>query len=145
MSDIFYIFVYKLNFMNVELYNTGNDFGKRLTALEIIEETIEFYSADITRRSIKNGICVYAGEDGTKCAYSRCWKEGVWKEEYEDRNPKHEFMPKPDELVDERYKGHSAKFWLELQRLHDNNSHWNETGLTENGKIYVDGLKTSWA
>lgn len=130
--------------MNTELYSTRNDFSKRLTALEIIDETVAFYSADVTRRSKKDGYCVYAGKDGTKCAYSRCWREGVWKAEYEDRNPKHEKMPLPDELVEERYKGHSAMFWKKLQRLHDNDYHWDQTGLTEKGKEYVEIIKNEF-
>jgi len=126
---------------NQNFQNSFESKGIKLTALEIIEETIEFYSADITRRSIKDNKCAYAGDRGTKCAYSRCWKEGVWKEEYEGSNPFNNKMPRPDELVEERYKGHSAAFWFDLQRLHDDAMFWNQTGLTDAGKKYVEKLK----
>ena len=127
--------------MNVELYNEGNDFGKKLTKVEIINETVAFYSADTTRRSKnKDGFCVYAGPDGRKCAYSRCWKEGVYNTEYEDKGPNNADIPEPDNLLQEKYKGHSAQFWLSIQRLHDNDKNWNPNGLTEEGKLSVERL-----
>lgn len=132
--------------MNTELFSNGNDFGKRLTAIEIIDETVAFYSADVSRRSKKeDGGCAYAGKGGTKCAYSRCWREGVWRKEYEDKIVISFSMPKPDELVEERYKGHDPSFWLQLQRFHDNDNYWDEMGLTDEGREYVKQLKRNFS
>jgi hypothetical protein len=113
----------------------------RLTAVEIINETVEFYSADVTRRSVENGYCAYAGTKGRKCAYARCWRDGVWTPEYEGKGPCSPQIPVPDALVEERYRGHSPFFWSSLQRLHDV-PNWNETGLNEAGVLYVEKLKS---
>jgi hypothetical protein len=112
--------------------------NNRLTAVEIINETVEFYS-DTNRRSTDDrGYCFYAGEKGKKCAYSRCWKKGVYRLEYEN-NPVYN-LPDPDELVDERYKCQHISFWAELQSLHDSSKNWNKKGLSEDGRKYVDLL-----
>jgi len=126
--------------MNVELYSEGNDFGKKLTKVEIINETVAFYSADTTRRSIGvykeyGSACLYAGPDGKKCAYSRCWKEGVYDPTFESETAI--TLGNPDELVEERYKGHSAQFWSSIQRLHDKEENWITNGLSEEGESCV--------
>jgi len=114
----------------------------RLTAIEIINETVAFYSADTNRRSKGvGGDCLYAGLNGNKCAYSRCWKEGAYKPEYENCGVISSLLPKPDDLLEERYKGHSMQLWIEIQRIHDKNLNWNANGLTEYGKIMVEQLK----
>jgi hypothetical protein len=116
------------------------DKNKRLSAVEIINETVEFYSADTNRRSTDDsGYCFYAGEKGKKCAYSRCCKEGVYKLEYEN-NTVHNLPIAADELVEKRYKGHSNVFWAQLQSLHDSSRNWNKKGLSEDGKKCVDLL-----
>jgi hypothetical protein len=43
-----------------------------------------------------------------------------------------------DHIFQDRYKGCSYKFWDFLQALHDNESNWNETGLSDMGKNKVD-------
>lgn len=50
------------------------------TKEEIIKETYEYYKADpIGRRSVSStdayGNCLYIGENGQRCAFSRCCKE----------------------------------------------------------------------
>jgi len=115
--------------------------NKRLTAIEIINETVAFYSADTNRRSKSEiGRCLYAGLNGNKCAYSRCWKEGVYDPIFEGKGVIHTEMPSPDELVDEKYKGHSVDFWSDLQYLHDFNDNWNVNSLSEEGKLSVKRL-----
>jgi hypothetical protein len=109
----------------------------RLTAVEIINETVEFYSEDTSRRSIGPTMCLYNGSEGRKCAYSRCWMEAVWKPEYEDEPVGYSLMSNPDELVEVRYRGQTIEFWSKLQTLHDVSRYWDKNGLTECGKEYV--------
>ena len=47
---------------------------KQLTYLDVIEETIEYYSKDVNRRSQEpDGIrCLYNSPDGRQCAFARC-------------------------------------------------------------------------
>lgn len=112
----------------------------RLSAVEIINETVEFYSQDVTRRSLDNGICLYAGPEGKKCAYARCWREGVYKPEYEGITAINPKLPRPDELVEERYKGQFVSFWRDLQFFHDSVDNWDGNVLTVHGKKYVETL-----
>jgi hypothetical protein len=118
----------------------------QLTAHQIIDETVAFYSEDTSRRSYNSDInnCLYLGPNGTKCAYSRCWKEGVYSPDMEQKTP-HELSIhgyEPDSIVQEQYKGHSDEFWFNLQQLHDDTNCWDEKGLTSKGTIFVEKLKS---
>lgn len=125
--------------MNTEIISNNNDFEKRLTAVEIIKETAEYYGVDpVARRSQDklNRSCRYLFKNGNKCAYSRCWKEGVYETSFEGRSANGLGL-NPDDLVMDRYKGHNISFWLALQRLHDASIHWDASGLTSEGKQYL--------
>jgi hypothetical protein len=117
-----------------------------MTKIEIIDETVAFYSEDTTRRSFKEGRCLYQSADGRKCAYARCWKDGVYKEKFERRTVEvlSELGFEPDSLLDEKYHGHSVEFWMDIQVLHDRFYCWNENGLSEEGKIFVQELKEKY-
>jgi hypothetical protein len=43
-----------------------------------------------------------------------------------------------DHIFQDQYKGCSVIFWDYLQTLHDNESNWNETGLSDMGKKKVN-------
>jgi hypothetical protein len=123
----------------------------RLTKLEILNETIEFYSEDVSKRSTALGFgCVYNGDNGTHCAIARCFIPF-----YKDQGKKlhnntecniEDFLsadevPSIDMLLEDRYHGHELQFWVELQRLHDFDKHWNDKGLSELGEIKVEDMK----
>ena len=130
-----------LKTMNNNIISNGNDFQvqKVLTAVEIILETVEYYSVNpIERRSIKGNMCLYEGPNGQKCAYSRCWKEGVYKPEFENFDAY--AIGNPDLVVEEKYKGQSNEFWICLQRLHDGDQFWDKKGLTKIGEDFVNRL-----
>ncbi len=106
------------------------------TKAQIINETVEFYSADTSRRSINaRGNCFYLHPaNGNKCAVGRCLKNpskeasmsvsflfGSYKERY---NP--EFLPE--------YEGHDLDFWMDLQGFHDSSENWDKYGLTAGGQ-----------
>lgn len=122
---------------------------ERKTALQILEETVQYYSEDTNRRSINKGstMCMYKGENGNVCAYARCWKEGVYKEEYELRGVKTLSRlegSQPDDLVKEEYQGHPVEFWYRIQNLHDSEYNWNTEegeGLTPMGISEVECIK----
>lgn len=112
------------------------------TKLEILEETVAYYSEDPSRRSIGyNSECVYYGPDNKRCAYARCWKDGVWHSHLEGRTAASGELPEPDDLVKDQYKGHSRDFWLKIQRLHDQSDCWDLTSLSEKGQNHVDSLR----
>lgn len=123
----------------------------RLTKVEIINETIEFYSADTTRRSVnpksKLG-CSYNYENGNHCAVGR-----VMLPKYQKRGTKLKGntatvgtlleelkIKKIDNILQPQYRGHDIRFWRKLQILHDRSHYWQENGLTDVGLDYANEL-----
>lgn len=107
------------------------------TMLEILDETVKYYSEDTSRRGFSNvGICEYLTRDGKMCGVGRCMKNPTIKM----RGAVTEMMlygytgsgriiSLEDELKPE-YKGHPINFWVSIQILHDGAEHWNASGLT---------------
>ena len=117
---------------------------KNLTKIEIIKETVEFYSEDINRRSASdsNG-CRYNGDNGTHCAFGRCMlpkyqEQGEkllsndWKIETMLENNKIIFH---DDVLQEKYRGHEISFWNKIQTFHDTDRFWGVNRLTSSGVL----------
>lgn len=115
---------------------------KNLTKLEILNETIAFYNADVKKRSKLVGDCVYNGENGKHCAVGRCMLpeftqqgdklEGnhLGIQTLYSRNKKESL----DEMLQEQYRGHEVEFWVDLQHLHDTDAFWDNAGLNALGE-----------
>lgn len=116
------------------------------TALEIIDETVAYYSEDVSRRAIGNSItsCSYYTEDGRMCAVGRCLqKPENFKGNLQSAHSLNaEFGL--EEIIKEEYKGHTLSFWESLQHLHDDNDHWTETGLNEHGLRKLENIKRNF-
>jgi hypothetical protein len=110
------------------------------TKIEIIDETVAYYSEDVSRRSISKGEYRYFGDNGKKCAYARCWKDNAIGFR-ENTTARSENMPEPDDLVRDEYKGYNRDFWQDIQSIHDANRYWDEKGMTEIGRAKVENLK----
>ena len=117
--------------------------AKRLSALEIIDETVAFYSEDVTRRALVGHSCEYVTRDGRSCAVGRCLTKG-------GRDGAHEHEGQDvaglsgalDGLpLYARYRGHSIEFWGLLQDLHDANGNWDANGITTLGMGEADDLR----
>lgn len=122
-----------------------------MTTLEIINETVEYYSKDTSRRAAtKQGACFYFQiSTGNMCAVGRC---AILPEELDNSlfTTANIFLFRKLEISDEElfkpeYRGHSVEFWIDLQRLHDNNLNWNESGLSPRGKEQVVILKAKYS
>ncbi len=128
-----------------------------MTKVEIIQETADFYSADMSRISLNDrGRCVFNGENGTHCAIGRCLLPHLQEQGYAlNGNTKSfshlvkmnnpvitiEFEEFHDLGLQEKYHGHSYMFWRDLQGLHDTVENWSENGLTLIGETAVKELK----
>lgn len=119
-----------------------------MTKLEIIEETVKFYSKDIRRRSLDtDGVCVYNGIHNTHCAVGRALLPKYKKEISGNRGYGVKRLPKQngekslDDMLSEKYRGHEEEFWRDLQALHDTDHYWKSGGLTEYGENWVGELK----
>ncbi len=121
---------------------------KQLSKLEILNETVDFYSADPKRRSysVVDG-CTYNSEDGTHCAVGRCLlpeyhELGTYLKgnnatistlvEYNGNDF--------DALLQEQYRGHEMEFWKRLQILHDSPENWDKSGITFDGELAVNKI-----
>lgn len=117
---------------------------KTLTKLEIIQETVDYYSVDPVARRSKNdqNKCVYLSDTGQVCAFSRVMlkkqRDLIVKEGYQEATARKISEHKGlDRLLKIRYRGHDINFWADIQYLHDHNKFWCSDGLTDYGKERV--------
>ena len=107
-----------------------------MTKIEIIDETVKYYSEDVYRRSLVAEVCKYKTEEGKMCAVGRCLTStNIDKFGTLDGDVHLLFAQVDwnDDLFQEQYKGHDEAFWADLQHLHDVQTHWDNNGLTEIG------------
>lgn len=115
-----------------------------MTKLEIIEDTIKYYSEDVSRRSITiNNRCVYKGPDCKECAFQRVVVDdlSIYDGEYILSSAKSIIEGNPAIVFKPGYEGHEAGFWNSIQALHDRGYYWDKNGLTTTGLLEVEALK----
>ena len=111
---------------------------------EIIDETAGYYNLLNRSISLENGSvsCLYNGPEGKQCAFARIcidpsnFREGLRAGVILNRYG--ESILKPE------YRGHDFSFYSDIQDLHDRQSYWTNTGLSELGKERVEKLKLDW-
>jgi hypothetical protein len=120
-----------------------------MTEEEIVRETAAFYNSKnrATVENIEDGClrpsitCEYITSDNKMCAVGRCLtKKGLERvmkncSVYNVSDIDEVFGL--DKLLKKKYHGHPVMFWSKLQRLHDNNTIWDENGITKHGKREV--------
>lgn len=112
-----------------------------MTAIEIIDETVEYYSANINRRSVDfRGVCVYRSTEGNHCAVGRCMTKSSLHKYGESTMTPYDFKAL-DALLYKRYQGQPIELWDDLQSIHDYEGNWDENGLSAEGIIIVDNIK----
>ena len=121
-----------------------------MTALEIIEETVAYYSEDTTRRAVtSDGSCLYTTASGNHCALGRCLQEEfqTTKFKYNGECGSYVLDDKMglENILRDEYKGHDKRLWSDLQELHDVRDNWNDNGLTAIGDYMVSELKEKYA
>lgn len=113
-----------------------------MTKTEIIEETAAFYNSGnrSTKEEIGGNNCAYLGDNGKRCAFSRCCIDSPEVNEFLDENEggnANDLINTAEEegieILKPEYRGHSSKFWQQLQSFHDLSFNWNENGLTASG------------
>lgn len=127
------------------------------TKVQIIDETVEYYSADPKRRAVANmDRCFYYIEgDNRLCAFSRCMIDPRMGEKIAGgvRSLVKQLYPNTDMSLEEskimvptgilkpEYDGHNIVFWTDIQGIHDTSINWNDEGLSGIGKARVGILK----
>ena len=132
------------------------------TKLEIIDETVEFYSNNPRSTRYKNedgekfpSQCCYINEKGNFCAHSRCLtdeaREMVKGQGRNGSGAQFVIQCYGDIIHKEEYQGHEPAFWIDVQKIHDTKENWrpllgkDKSTLTISGKNLVLGLKNKWA
>lgn len=107
--------------------------------VEIIDETVAYYSEDVSRRSVRYGQCLYKGPYGKRCAYARmCTDDSRF---IEDRRAGWQELA----ILKPEYYGYEDHFYEDLQGLHDSSAYWDESGLTPEGISQVQFLKHKYS
>ena len=109
-----------------------------MTKLEILEETYNYYTGDVSRRGVSpnNSGCYYKIGD-KMCAVGRCMNE---KADFNYQGTITTYIMRGstehnlDDDLKEQYRGHSVGFWRALQTWHDNHNNWCSNGLTTVGQ-----------
>lgn len=115
------------------------------TAIQIIEETAEYYGQDPKRRGVTpSGVCSYVLPDGRMCAVGRCT---LPLNEIIDENARDmiigndSVMDLESDVIDAalkpEYRGHSSTLWADLQQFHDLSENFNATGLSSAGERHL--------
>lgn len=114
----------------------------RARRLEVLDETVKFYSEDINRLSIlENGNCLYKTTDGKMCAIGRLTKNVDNISNLQNHSV--DCNSVWDNLEDE-IKQLGKWFLCNLQKLHDYKDYWNEKGLSEQGLNKYNDIKTEF-
>ena len=124
-----------------------------MKAIEIINETANFYKADVNRRALlSKSYCAYNTEDGRHCAVGRCFRK-IYKDKglglpFNDDSMvdllSHYGYKSIDVLLMPRYRGHDFELWKDLQLFHDSGENWDDKGLTEQGEETLSNLREKW-
>lgn len=117
----------------------------------IIQNTVKYYSEDISRRSLGKIGCLYKGPDNKECAFQRAVIDDL--SEYDKIMEETGFSATPRKLCKivtfktefnltekDLKKEKIPKFWQDIQNLHDDSFLWCENGLTIEGKEEVKRL-----
>ena len=118
----------------------------RLTAHQIIDETIEYYTKNprsFITDEVGDTTCCYLTDEGAMCAVGRCLTEDALKiiHQVHEGNSAYHLLDTDEFQLKPQYEGQSKLFWTKLQKLHDGDTYWDKDGLSCDGKEYVKKIK----
>ena len=113
--------------------------------LQLLEETVAYYSENTLRRCVIDRHCMYSGKlitltESDGCAVGRLLPKEL-AEKFDELGGG--IIAKYFDLLPKKIKGYTLNFLRTLQRLHDNPIYWNDSGsgLTKLGKNYFEIFK----
>ena len=126
--------------------------SKIMSAIQIINETFEYYTEKVGRRAIQGDrdTCMYNGQWGEHCAIGRCLLPA-----YQDQGMdllgndgsisglvESNELASLDNMLQPQYRGQHPQFWDKLQSFHDNDYNWDtEDKVTSRGIKHIDDMK----
>jgi hypothetical protein len=115
------------------------------TKLEIIDETVEYYSQDVSRRAVlPDGQCRYYVSDGRVCAVGK-YLMNPQEFEHSLGSSTSLFSREGINILKKEYRIEDSSFWYDLQGLHDYSFYWTDIGLSDAGIKEVKRLKEAYA
>ena len=114
-----------------------------MNALELLEDTVNFYSVDpVGRRAVDdNGFCFYVMPDGKRCAIGRflsmqCDDRHITMNILALKNNRNEIFSEEISLI-------PVNLLRFIQNFHDTDSNWDLYGLSGIGRVRYKELKES--
>lgn len=125
--------------------------------LQIMDVLLYKYIQDPKNRAIQDGIPRYVTCDNRKCPLGSVLKNKALYETFGNAfalisnafnllpggSAKHVSYLPPG-IVETYYDGHQTNFWNDLILFHDTDKFYTETGLSEEGKKYLNFLEQKW-
>lgn len=120
----------------------------KLKRLEFLEDTVKYYSEDITRRSFRSLIggsqCLYRKKENGVTKYCAIGRHIPMKTDLENCNTYAVEELYNLGLLPSKLKKLGLKFLEQIQSLHDKSENWNQKGLTGSGLGQVEFIKQKW-
>ena len=127
-----------------EILQSIKDNHDKIVAL--LKELTSHYNTG--NRSVEGQSCRYKNDLGNMCAVGRCLTEEALNDFHEREatctfaitNLPHVITEKYsnfDSMFQEKYQGIHEQVWSFLQSLHDEDDHWDENGLSNEGAIAI--------
>ena len=104
--------------------------------LQLLEETIEYYSKN--PRAIENSHCCYKTSNGHRCAIGRLLDDETL---IIIRNTGSVSANDIWDKLPQEIRDFGINFLADLQALHDNPYNWESSGLSGEGKGFVNDIK----
>lgn len=114
---------------------------KRKSQHEIIDLIASSYTSE-TRSTNASGGCLYRHPDGRTCAAGMLLKLEVLATIPEATSI--EYISNTVDSYKPEYAGYPARFYQDMQSLHDNPYYWDIKGLSALGRTKVEQLKIKW-
>lgn len=133
--------------MEAKLTELANTMDIKQKRLEFLNETVAYYSEDVTRRSKSMTYCYYDGKNAGGCTGEGCAigrKLTPEKRAYLDKEYPNQSVSSVIDELPEYMQDMGVSFLRDIQGLHDNDSFWSEKGLTEGGKLLVESIKKKY-
>jgi hypothetical protein len=142
-TDINYIFKLTDEVIG-DLQQSVYDNHDKIVAL--LKELTSHYNTG--NRSVEGNTCRYKNDLGNMCAVGRCLTKDALND-FHEREATYTFaitnLPLTitekyssfDSMFQEKYQGIHVQVWSFLQSLHDEDDHWDEVGLSDDGRIAI--------
>lgn len=118
---------------------------KQLTKIEIIDYVVDYFQKN--PRAKDGTKCLYLTKTGLRCGHSICLEDDFVKNTPISRSTNAEILINEhgDDIHKPEFRSHDSDFWMNIQRIHDNNYFWRDNELTDDGKEFVKELKQEYS